>query len=117
MSTVPTTHTPPSAPGMLSQVLGAIGLLLFFLPILGLPISAFGLLSGLLGVGMTFGRGGLPLRWSAIGSMVSALAVAVNLAIAYAPGADQVARNAPAPWQPVPDRPDVSPPARPAWGP
>jgi hypothetical protein len=37
---------------MTSLVLGTVGLLLFFLPILGAPISGLGALIGLIGIGM-----------------------------------------------------------------
>ncbi len=115
MSTLPTTHTPPISLGMLSQVLGAIGLLLFFLPVLGLPISAFGLLFGLIGVAAGLSPGGLRLRWSVVGCMVSTLALAINAAIAYAPRGYLAAPTVPPAWQPVPDRPAISPPASPQW--
>ena len=54
--------------GLLSMVLGAIGMLLFFMPILGLPLSALGLLFGLIGILMTLPCGGRGLRLSLQGS-------------------------------------------------
>jgi hypothetical protein len=72
--------------GMTSTVLGTIGLILFFLPILGIPISAFGLLAGLLGVPVTILGGGTSLRWSLAGLLLSSAALVVNLAIVYTPG-------------------------------
>lgn len=86
MSPRPPMRTPPASLGMLSLVLGTIGLLLFFLPILGAPISAFGLLFGLIGLGFAFAPGGVRLRWSLLGCVLSAGALAINVAIAYAPG-------------------------------
>lgn len=103
--------------GMLSMVLGPIGLLLFFMPILGLPISAFGLAFGGFGIAARLSTGGLRLRWSLLGSALSALALSVNLAIIYAPGGYMAAPAVPPPWQPVPDRPYIPPPARPGWNP
>jgi hypothetical protein len=100
---------------MLSMVLGAIGLLLFFLPILGLPISAFGMVFGGIGIAARLFTGGLRLRWSFLGCAISALALAINLAIIYAPGEYMAAPEVPPPWQPVPDRPYVPAPARPNW--
>ncbi len=82
----PSTRTPPASLGMLSLVLGTIGLLLFFLPILGAPISAFGLLFGLIGLGFAVAPGGVRLRWSLLGCALSAGALALNAAVAYAPG-------------------------------
>ncbi len=106
-------HQPPANWGLLSLVLGAIGLLLFFLPILGLPISAFGLLFGLVGCVWTMGTGSLDLRWSLLGSAVSAMALGVIVAIAYAPAGYQSSPQTHPLWQPVPDRPVVSPPSQP----
>ncbi len=111
MSPLPATQTPPVALGLLSLVLGTIGLLLFFLPILGVPISAFGLLFGVLGTFVALVPGGLRLRWSLLGSALSALALATSLAIFYAPGGYLPDPAVPPPWQPVPDRPQVPPPA------
>jgi hypothetical protein len=113
MSTLPRTQTPPLALGMLSLVLGTIGLLLFFLPVLGVPIAAFALLVGILGTILgLFGVGG-SLRWALLGSAMSALALGVNLAIAYAPGGYLPDPHVLPPWQGVPDRPYVPPPAAP----
>jgi hypothetical protein len=70
--------------GMTSAVLGTIGLMLFFLPILGLPISVCGLAAGFLGlIGAlaTHGR----LRWSVVGIAMSIMALGINVAILYAP--------------------------------
>ena len=90
MSSLPEVHSPPVGLGMSSLVIGTIGLMLFFLPVLGIPISAFGLLFGLLGLLVTLvgGRagGGARLRWTLAGIAVSCLGLAVNIAIAYAPG-------------------------------
>jgi hypothetical protein len=113
MSQLPTTHEPPIALGMLSLVLGTVGLLLFFLPILGWPISAFGLFFGLLGIVVSFSRGGVSLRWSFMGSAVSALALSINLAIYSAPGGYLPEPFGRPLWQSVPDRPYVPPPAKP----
>ncbi len=49
---LPHPHAPPVGWGMTSLVLGTVGLLLFFLPILGAPISGLGALIGLIGIGM-----------------------------------------------------------------
>jgi hypothetical protein len=113
---LPETENPPIALGMLSLVLGTIGLLLFFLPILGLPISAFASFFGLLGVVAALAPGGVRLRWALLGSGVAFVALAVNIAILYAPGGYLPDPVVPRPWQPVPDRPYVPPPARPGQG-
>ncbi len=116
LTPLPRTHAPPFAWGILSLVLGAIGLLLFLLPILGLPIGACGLLFGLIGTTVAFRSGGVLLRWGLLGVALSATALAVNVAIAYAPGGYLPGRKVPPPWQPIPDRPYVPPPARPMQG-
>jgi hypothetical protein len=100
---------------MSSLVIGTIGLMLFFLPVLGIPISAFGLLFGLLGLlAALFGSrvgGAARLRWTLAGIAVSCLGLAVNIAIAYAPAGYLPSRDVPQLWQTAPDRPSVPPPA------
>ncbi len=114
MSTLPRTPPPEFALGMLSLVLGTTALLLFFLPILGVPIGAIALLVGVLGIVLAlFGVGGR-LRWAVIGTAMSAVALGVNVAIYSAPGGYLPAPHRQQPyWQRAPDRPYVPPPARP----
>jgi hypothetical protein len=97
---------------MTSLVLGTIALLLFLMPILGIPISAFGLLSGILSCIAAPFVSGARLRWSLAGVVLSSLALAINLAIAYAPAGYLPDHHVPQPWQAVPDRPYTPPPAR-----
>jgi hypothetical protein len=75
------------------------------------PLGAFGLVFGLLGFIAALIDPRTSLRWSVAGLAVCALALGVNLAINNAPESPVSGRNAPAPWQPVPDRPFVAPPA------
>jgi ABC-type Fe3+-siderophore transport system permease subunit len=116
MSSLPEVHSPPIGLGMTSLVVGTIGLMLFFLPVLGIPISAFGLFFGVLGLLVAFfgtrAGGGARLRWTLAGIAVSCLGLAVNVAIAYAPAGYLPGREVPKSWQSPPDRPFVSPPAR-----
>ncbi len=117
MSPLPRPQVPPPALGMLALVLGTVGLMLFFMPILGVPLSALALLAGLVAVGLgLFGLGGR-LRWAVLGSAMAAMALGVNLAILYAPGSELPHPNVPPPWQPVPDRPYAPPPALPMQDP
>jgi hypothetical protein len=102
----------PLGLGMAGVTLGTMGLLLAFLPILGIPISAFGLLFGLIGFGATLVKGGVRLRWSVWGTGLSAAALAINIAIVYAPAGYLPRRDVPQMWQQVPDRPYVPPPER-----
>jgi hypothetical protein len=80
---------PPPLPivglGLSSLTLGTVGLVLFFLPILGLPISAIGLAIGLAGVGNALLGGSVRLRMAYGGTWLSLLAVGVNAAILIAP--------------------------------
>ncbi len=106
-----THHVPLPALGMTALVLGVIALVLAFLPILGMPIGAFGILFGLLGILAGLLVRGTNLRWSVAGLVVSCLALGVNVAIDLAPEGYLPGRYVPKPWQPVPDRPYVPPPA------
>lgn len=102
---------PQSAWGVTSLVLGMIGLVLFFLPILGGPISSAGLMAGLIGwsAASIWRRGSL--RWSVGGSALSSLALAMNLAIAFAPAAGLSTRDVPPAVQ-MPDHAYIPPPSR-----
>jgi hypothetical protein len=111
MSSVPGTHHPPLPLGMASLVLGSIGLLFFFLPVLGIPVSAFGLLLGIVGFFVVLFGGEARLRTNLIGIAVSSLALAINLAVGYAPAGYLPGREVPRSWQSPSDRPYVSPPA------
>jgi hypothetical protein len=100
--------------GMSSVVLGVIGMMLFFLPILGVPLSAVALCFGIAGAVTALFTPGSNLRWSVAGVAVSCLALGINLAILYAPEGYLPGRKVPQMWQLPPDRPFVPPPARPA---
>jgi hypothetical protein len=102
---------PPLAFGVASFVLGMVGFMLFFLPILGAPVSVLGLAAGVVGcfvAGATV-RGSL--RWSVAGVVLSCLALGINVAIAYAPRGFPEPPTGPA-NRSVPDRPYVPPPAK-----
>ncbi len=86
MTLPPTTSDARKMPGAVSLVLGFIALLLFFLPILSLPISAFGVFFGLLATILAVFFGRADLRWSLLGLTVSVVALLFILAIIYAPG-------------------------------
>jgi hypothetical protein len=107
------TRTPLPALGMASMVLGVIGLILVFLPILAAPLSACGILLGIAGIIAAFTVPGTYLRWSIAGLVTSILALAVNLTIYFAPGTHgAIPTPRPPPmWQPPPDRTAVPPPA------
>jgi hypothetical protein len=108
------THRPFTGLGMSSLVLGTIALILFFLPILGIPISVLGLAFGLAGFWIGLFRPKVSLRWSLGGIGMSVLALLVNIGIVFAPaGYIPTGQRHPPPWRAPPDRPYVPPPANP----
>jgi hypothetical protein len=111
MSSRSESNAPPLGLGVASVVLGVISTLLFFLPILATPIALIGLVLAVVGcvLGMVSSR--TSLRWSAVGLVVSGLALTINLAIAYAPSGFEATPTAP-PNEPVPGVPYAPPPAR-----
>jgi hypothetical protein len=113
VTTSPNIHDPPLGLGLTSVVLGVVGLILFFLPILSIPLGGVGLVFGVAGFVLALMGGWSSLRWSVTGIVLSGLALAISLAIAQAPAGYLPSRAIPLDTQPVPDRPYVSPPARP----
>jgi hypothetical protein len=112
-SRLPETQSPRLGLGMTSLVLGTVGLLLAFLPVLGLPISVFGLFFGIIGLIAAIFVTGATLRWSAAGILLSSVALAANVALTYAPSGYLPAREVPKSWQSPPGRVYISPPAKP----
>jgi len=110
MNSLPTTHRPPVGFGMTSLVIGTVGLMLSVFPVLGMPLSAFGLLCGVIGLFLALPSGGFELRWSLAGIAICAAVLAINIAIAYAPAGYLPRPDVPQYWQQVPDRPYVPPP-------
>jgi hypothetical protein len=114
MSDFAETYRPLTGLGMASLVLGTVALMLFFLPVLGIPISVLGLVFGLVGFGAALFRPGVSLRWGLGGICMSALALLLNVGIVFAPaGYVPTGGHQPQPWRGVPDRPYVPPPASP----
>ncbi len=98
--------------GLASFVLGMVGLILFFLPVLGAPISGLGVVLGIIGccAASIAGRGNL--RWSVGGVAVALLALTVNMAIAFAP-TEGLGSGVRAELVPYPERSYIPPPAKP----
>jgi len=72
--------------GLTSAVLGAVGLMLFVLPILAIPIAGFGWIVGACGfVAAAIGKS-VDLRLPLAGIAICSLALAIALAIDFAPG-------------------------------
>ena len=85
------------------------------MPVLGIPICLFALLFGLLGLIAALLDLGPSLRITLGGIGAALLALAVNLAVAFAPGGYEPQPTVPAIWNPVPDRPSNPPPAPSRW--
>jgi hypothetical protein len=98
--------------GLTSVILGSVGVLLFFMPVLGIPLGAVGLAFGIVGLLMAI-LGWTSLRWAVVGIVVSGLALGIGIAIALAPSGFLPNPKGPPAEQSVPDRPYVPPPARP----
>jgi hypothetical protein len=106
------TRLPLLGLGMASLVLGTIGMMLFFMPVLGIPICASALLLGLIALIISmFQARGISLRWSLVGIGTSALALSINIAIAYAPVAEPGRRIVPRLWRMAPGIRYAPPPA------
>ena len=111
MTTPPQMQQPRLAFGVASFVLGMVGFMLFFLPILGVPISTLGLASGIIGCFLAGATARGSLRWSAAGLVLSCMALGISVAIAYAPRGYPQPPTGPA-NRSVPDRLYVPPPAK-----
>jgi hypothetical protein len=98
---------------MTSVVVGLIGLLLFLLPLLAIPISMFALGFGVVGFAVGWFAGGPSLRWSLAGIVVSSVALSVSVAMNLAPSGDL---PSPAVGKPqAPERPYAPPPPARPW--
>jgi hypothetical protein len=110
-------HPPHDNPtiglGLTSAVLGFVALLLFFMPILGMPLSAAGLLFGLTGLAAAFRGGTSALRWAVVGILFCSMALGISIAIAVAPTGVIPARPSSTLRPSTPDQPPPPPPARP----
>jgi hypothetical protein len=104
---------PSLGAGLTSVVLGAVGVLLFFLPILSIPLGGAGVIFGVAGIALALRGGWTSLRWAIAGLVVSGTALSVGIAIAEAPAGYLRSRSIPLSSQPVAEGPYVPPPARP----
>ncbi|HEY2762029.1 MAG TPA: hypothetical protein VGI75_14830 [Pirellulales bacterium] len=111
---------PRLALGTISVVLGSIALMLFFLPILSIPIAICGLIVGCGRIvrSAAYHAHSLPhrrseLRWAIIGCLLCSTVMVLGFTIAYAPIGEASGRATPSPFWSQPDRPYVPPPARP----
>lgn len=104
-------EVPPLSFGVASIVLGAVGLMLFVIPVLAIPISACGLAAGLLGVVVGLARSARELRSALAGVALCCLAVLLDVAVNYAPKGYWVRPSAPTLTSPELPRPYIAPPA------
>ncbi len=102
---------PPLGLGLASVVLGTIGLMLFVLPILAIPISGCGMIAGIVAAAIATMTNSIDLRLSLLGIVLSCVALSVDTAIAYAPGGYFVRPAEPASSSPALPRPFIPPPA------
>ncbi len=85
--------------------------MLFFMPILSIPLSGFGLLAGLWGVVQSRSGERVALRWSLIGCVLCAAVLGIGVVLVNAPVGELPSRAVPPQYPKPPDRPYVSPPA------
>lgn len=109
--TMPIRPTLPAL-GMASVVLAVIAMLLFFLPVLAVPLSICALTLGFAGLVAALLAPGTSLRFALLGLAASSLALAINAAIACAPAGYLRDQNPPRLWQSVYDRPFAPPPVQ-----
>ena len=102
---------PPLGLGLASVVLGAIGLMLFVVPVLAAPISGCGVIAGFCGIVAAASGLRAELRLSIAGVAVCAVALTIDLAVEYAPGGYLGRPAEPQILSPGSRRPFVPPPA------
>src|SRR5947209_11178635 len=96
---------------MTSLVLGFLATMVFFMPILGIPIALAGIVCGIIGIGMALRSRDYSMRWGLGGLAMSLLALGMLLALYYAPEGYLMRVRMQRRWQPPADRPYVAPPA------
>ena len=105
----------PRAPmlsfSMTSLVLGFLSTLVFFMPVLGIPIALSGVVCGVVGICFAWRSREYSMRWGLGGLGLSLLALGMLLALYYAPEGYLMRVRMPHRWQPPADRPYVAPPA------
>jgi hypothetical protein len=104
---------PPVAFGLTSVVLGAVGLMLFFLPVIAIPIGVSGAAIGLFGILFAFFGGTASLRLCVAGIVLSVCAIGITWAIRGAAGGYYWPRQTFPPLPAATQRPYVPPPAEP----
>jgi hypothetical protein len=108
---LPQAGLPPVGVGVASAVLGGVGMLLFILPVIGIPISIAGLVLGLVGCLASLGGTRVSLRLSITGVVLSSIALGGDAAVAWAPAGYLPNSRVQQMIEPIPGRPYVPPPA------
>jgi hypothetical protein len=111
MNSSPASAAPAVELGMAGLIMGTVAVLLAIFPVLGIPLASVGLICASIGFLLALRRGGLELRWSAGGIVMCAAALAVSLAIQFAPLGYLRNWDVPQLWREVPDRPYVPQPS------
>lgn len=78
-------ESPPLSLGLASVILGAIGLMLFIVPIIGASLCACGMVAGIAGVLIYFARSDVSLRLAVAGVLLSGTALLITAAIFLSP--------------------------------
>ena len=76
-----------------SFVLGAVGLLLFFMPVLGIPLGSVGLLLGLIAFSVAIFGGPSSLRWSVLGTLLCVFALGIDVLVGNSPQVEEPPRK------------------------
>lgn len=110
-------HLPPLGWDVASAVISGIGLALFILPILSLPLTGMGIVLGLIGIVAARRGHRTNLRLAVAGVLFSSFAFTVILAIAIAQNGYFAPRRVTLELPSVPKRSYIPPPAPPPSGP
>jgi hypothetical protein len=108
--------TPPIGLGVSAVTLSAIGMLLFVLPILSIPVSCAGVCVGAAGVFAGRVRIQSSVRMAVAGIILGCVSLGLGTAIALGPSGYFAPRAVFPAVERVPPRPYVPPPARPRVG-
>jgi hypothetical protein len=110
MATSPHVRIPPVSWDVISVILAAIGLVMFLVPVLGIPVSCAGAVAGAIGL-YTSRTGATGVRMSFAGLVIGVFAATIELTIMFGPINYLEEETVVPAVRPVPARPYVPPPA------
>ena len=93
--------------GLAAAVLGTVAAVLILLPILSIPLSALGLLCGIIGTVVAWRGYPTSLRVAAAGTVLCAVVLGTSLLIDFAPRSETPSPAVPRLWQQPPARPSA----------